>query len=67
MIEIYKLLTGKYDTNVTFNFEKNIKIVKPGGGHNLMLVNHRCHYYLSKFFLFTNFKSESLAGSCHLC
>jgi len=31
MIEIFKILTGKYDTNVTFSFEKNIKIVEPGG------------------------------------
>jgi len=31
MIEVFKTLTGKYDTNVTFSFEKNNKIVEPGG------------------------------------
>jgi len=31
MIEVLKILTIKYDTNVIFSFEKNIKITKPGG------------------------------------
>jgi len=31
MIEVFKILTGKYDDNVTFIFKKNIKIVEPGG------------------------------------
>jgi len=31
MIEVFKISTGKYDTNVTFSFEKHIKIVEAGG------------------------------------
>jgi len=32
MIKVFKILPGKCDTNVIFNFEKkNIKIVEPGG------------------------------------
>jgi len=27
---VFKLITGKYDINVTFSFEKNIIIVEPG-------------------------------------
>jgi len=32
MIEVFKRLglTGKYDTNVIFSFEKKTKIVEPG-------------------------------------
>jgi len=30
IIKIFKILTCKYDTNVTFSFEKNTKIVKIG-------------------------------------
>jgi len=48
MIEVVKILTGKYDTNVTFNFEKHQDCRTRG--HNLKLVNHRCHYDLSIYF-----------------
>jgi len=30
MIEVFKILTGKYSTNVTFSFEKH-QDVEPGG------------------------------------
>jgi len=58
MIEVFKILTGKYntnvtkyDTNVTFSFEKHqdCRI----RGHNLKLVNHRCHYDFKKYFICT--------------
>jgi len=42
VIEVYKILTGKYDTNVTFSFEKHEDCRTRR--HNLKLVNHRCHY-----------------------
>jgi len=40
MIEVFKILTGKYDTCRT-------------RGHNLKLVNYRCHYDLRKYFFCT--------------
>jgi len=51
MIEVFKILTGKYDTNVTFSFEKHQDFRTRG--HNLKLVNHRCHYDLRKYFFCT--------------
>ena len=54
MIEVFKILTGKHDSNVTFSFEKHQDIRTGGGGHNLKLINHRCHYDLKKYFLYTN-------------
>jgi len=53
MIEVFKILTGKYDSNVTFSFEKHQH--SRIRGHNLKLVNHRCHYDLRKFYLYTNY------------
>jgi len=41
MIEAFKILTGKYDT-VTFSYEKHQDCRT--SGHNLKLVNHRCHH-----------------------
>jgi len=49
MIEVFKILTGKYDTNVISSFEKHQELRR----HNLKLVNYRCHYDLSKYFLCT--------------
>jgi len=40
-IKAFKILTGKCDTNVTFSFEKHQDCRTRG--HNLKLVNHRCH------------------------
>jgi len=37
MIEVFKILTGKYDTNVTFSFEKKHQDCRTRG-HNLELV-----------------------------
>jgi len=51
MIEVFKILTGKYDTNVTFCFEKHQDCRTRG--HNLKLANHRCHYDLRKYFFCT--------------
>jgi len=47
MIEVYKILTNKYDTGVDFNFEKYH--ASRTRGHNLKLANHRFHYGLSKY------------------
>jgi len=48
MTEVLKILTGKYDTNVTFSFEKH-QDCSPRG-HNLKLVNHICHDLRKYFF-----------------
>jgi len=48
MIEVFKIVTGKYDSNVTFSFKKHQD--SRTRGHNLKLVNHRCHYDLKKYF-----------------
>jgi len=51
MIEVFKILTGKYDTNVIFSFEKHQDCRTRG--NNLKLVNHRCHYDRRKYFFHT--------------
>jgi len=51
MIEDFKILTDKYDDNVTFSFEKHQDCRTRG--HNLKLVNHRCQYDLRKYFFCT--------------
>jgi len=51
MIEVFKILTGKYDTNITFSFEKHQDCRTRG--HNLKLLNHRCLYDLRKHFFCT--------------
>jgi len=51
MIEVFKILTGKYDTNVTFRFEKHQDCRTRG--HNLKLINHRCHCDVRKYFFCT--------------
>jgi len=67
MIGVFKILTGKYDTNVTFSFEKHQDCRTRG--HNLKLVNRRCHYDLRKYFFCTriiniwNSLSESVISS----
>jgi len=48
MIKVFKILTGKYDTNVTFSFEKHQDYRTRE--HHLNLVDHRCHYDLKKYF-----------------
>jgi len=50
-LKFKKILTGKYDTNVTFSFEKRQDCRTRW--HNLKLVNHRRHYYLRKYFFCT--------------
>jgi len=68
MIEVFKILTGKYDTNVTFSFEKHQDCRTRG--HNLKLVNHRCNYDLRKYFFSTrvintwNSLPESVISAC---
>jgi len=47
MIEVYKILTNKYDTGVDFNVEKYRE--SRTKWHNLKLVNHRFHYHLRKY------------------
>jgi len=69
MIKVFKILTGKYNTNVTFCFEKHQDCTTRG--HNLKPVNHICHYDLRKYLfcsLYTNNKYlEQFARVCHLC
>jgi len=47
MIEVYKILTNKYDSRVNFYLEKQQDSITRG--HRLKLVNNRYHYDLSKF------------------
>jgi len=49
MIEVYKILTNKYDSRVNFYLEKQQDSITRG--HSLKLVNNRYHYDLRKFFL----------------
>jgi len=47
MIEVYKILTNKYDSRVNLYLEKQQdSIIR---GHSLNLVNNRYHYDLRKF------------------
>jgi len=68
MIEVFKILTGKYDINVTFSFEKHQDYRTRR--HNLKLVNYRCHYDLRKSFFCTriintwNSFPESVISAC---
>ena len=45
MIEVYKILTNKYDSRVNLYLEKQ----QDNRGHSLKLVNNRYHYDLRKF------------------
>jgi len=47
MIEVYKILTNKYDSRVNFYLEKQQDGITRG--HSLKLVNNRYHYDLRKF------------------
>jgi len=47
MIEVYKILTNKYDSNVNLNLQQSQNSITRG--HNLKLVNSRCHYDLRKY------------------
>jgi len=47
MIEAYKILTNKYDSNVNLNLQQSQNGITRG--HNLKLVNSRCHYDLRKY------------------
>ena len=47
MIEVYKILTNKYDTNMNFSFETQQE--SRNKGHNLKLVRHRHHFDLRKY------------------
>jgi len=49
MIEVYKILTNKYDSRVNFYLEKQQDSITRG--HSLKLVNNRYHYDLRKFSL----------------
>jgi len=49
MIEVYKILTNKYDSRVNLYLEKQQDSITRG--HSLKLVNNnRCHYDLRKFY-----------------
>jgi len=48
MIEVYKLLTNKYDSRVKFYLEKQQDSITRG--HSLKLVNTRYHCNLRNFF-----------------
>jgi len=47
MIEVYKILTESYYKSVNLELELHKKSVTRG--HNLKLVNSRCHYDLRKY------------------
>ena len=47
MIEVYKILTNKYDSNVNLNLQQSQNSTTRG--HNLKIVNSRCHYDLRKY------------------
>ena len=47
MIEVYKILTESYCKSVNLELELHKKSVTRG--HNLKLVNSRCHYDLRKY------------------
>ena len=47
MIEVYEILTNKYDNRVNFYLEKLQDSITRG--HSLKLVNNRYHYGLRKF------------------
>jgi len=47
MIEVYKILTNKYDSRVNLYVEKQQDSITRG--HSLNLVNNRYHYDLRKF------------------
>jgi len=47
MIEVYKILTNRYDSRVNFYLEKQQDSITRG--HSLKLVNNRYHYDLRKF------------------
>jgi len=47
MIEVYKILTAKYDNNVNLNLERQKNSITRG--HSLKLVHPRCHYDLRKY------------------
>ena len=50
MIEVYKILTNKYDSNVNLNLQQSQNTENSiTRGHNLKLVNSRCHYDLRKY------------------
>jgi len=40
MIEVYKILTNKYDSNVNLNLQQSQNSTTRG--HNLKIVNSRC-------------------------
>ena len=47
MIEVYKILTDKYDNNVNIHLERQKDSITRG--HSLKLVHPRCHYDLRKY------------------
>jgi len=47
MIEVYKILTNKYDSRVNFYLKKQQDSITRG--HSLKIVNNRYHYDLRKF------------------
>jgi len=50
MIEVYKILTDKYDNNVNLHLERQKDSITRG--HSLKLVHPRCHYDLRKLLIY---------------
>jgi len=65
MIAVFKILTGKYDINITLSFEKHQDCRTMG--HSLKLVNHRCHHNLRKYYNYYNKYLEQFGKLSHLC
>jgi len=50
MIEVYKILTNKYDSRVNLYLKKQQGSITRG--HSLKLANKRCHYDFKNFPLY---------------
>jgi len=51
MTEVYKILNNKYDSYTIVTLNLNLEQLQNTRtrGHDLKLVNHRCHYDLKKY------------------
>ena len=64
MIEVYKILTESYCKSVNLELELRKKSVTRG--HNLKLVNSRCHYDLRKYSFAVRVYNQINATVCQI-
>jgi ribonuclease P/MRP protein subunit RPP40 len=50
VIEVYKMINGKYDSNVAINFDYDNPTVVCTRGNRLKLYQRHIHYNLQKYF-----------------